>query len=155
VRHLIAVAALVAIPARAGEASDGCKDLESWARSLVEHTQSSSRAASEAAFACFFTGPDDRRLDELARTTRAQVEGTMAAAPKAARCDSVKLSLKNYTASAMRTMGQYLGFAFAACSSQARDELRKLAAAGKTSEQDIQQVLSPLAARYVAAIFPE
>jgi hypothetical protein len=67
----------------------------------------------------------------------------------------VKLSLKNYTASAMRTMGQHLGFAFAACSSQARDELRKLAAAGKTSEQDIQQVLSPLAARYVAVVFPE
>jgi hypothetical protein len=67
----------------------------------------------------------------------------------------VKLSLKNYTASAMRTMGQYLGFAFAACSTQARDELRKLAAAGKVSEPDIQQALAPLASKYMAAVFPE
>jgi hypothetical protein len=55
----------------------------------------------------------------------------------------------------MRTMGQCLGFAFAACSSQARDELRKLAAASKGSEQDIQQALSPLANEYLAAVFPE
>jgi hypothetical protein len=155
VRHLIAVAALVAIPARAGEASNGCKDLESWARTLVQRTQASSRAATDAAFACFFTGPDDKRLDELARTTRAQIEETMTAVPKEARCDSVKLSLKNYTGSAMRTMGQYLGFAFAACSTQARDELRKLAAAGKVSEPEIQQALAPLASKYMAAVFPE
>jgi hypothetical protein len=67
----------------------------------------------------------------------------------------VKLSLKNYTGATMRAMGQYLGFAFSACSSQAREELRKLAAAGKVSEQDIQQALAPLASKYMTTVFPE
>jgi hypothetical protein len=155
VRWAIAVAALVVIAARDGEASNNCKELESWARTLVQHSQAASQAASDAALACFFSGPDDKRLDELARTTRSLIQDVLTAAPKDARCDSAKLAMDKYAGSVMRTMGQYIGFAFAACSTQARGELRKLAAAGKVSEEDVGQALGPMAEKYWGTILSD
>jgi hypothetical protein len=153
-RSFATAAVFVLASTRAGDAGDGCKDLEDWMRTITARTQETSKAASEAALACLTTGADDKRLAELARETRKRLAVVAAPAPKAV-CASANLALEKYLEGAMHAMGEYIGFAYSACSTQARAEMAKLAAAGKLTPEDVQHVLGPLVSKYLDGAMPQ
>ena len=152
-RTALVVLALVA--SRQVAYSDGCTDLESWGRMLTDHAHAIAHRYTEASLQCAFSGPDDQTLAALAKKSKSELKEVLAALPKKAVCTTTTFSLQAHAEGVMHTAGERIGMAFAMCSTQAREVMKKLAAKGPVSEDDLQKALDPYAQKYLNDVLPE
>jgi hypothetical protein len=149
------VVVLALVSARGVAFGDGCTDLETWARRLVQEAHAVSARATEGVVKCAFTGADDKFLATLASDAGRRFKQLVANTPQHAVCHDDLFSIQEFSERVLQTTGERLGFVFGLCSSQAREKLRQLAAEGKVSPENTRKVLEPLAQSYMADVFPE